>query len=150
MSTYYPRAGDIKENWYVVDAKGEVVGRLASRIAAILRGKNDTTFHPSVNPHNHVIILNADKAVLTGRKTKTKVYSSHSGYPGGYKEKTAEELEKKKPGEVLRVAVKGMLPKSRLGDALLRNVRIYSTDQHPHKAQNPKVLEPTKQRAATR
>jgi large subunit ribosomal protein L13 len=137
MSTYYPRAGDMKEKWYVVDAKGEVVGRLASRIAAVLRGKTEPTFHPAVNPNTHVIVLNADKAILTGNKRKEKTYHSHSGYPGGYKAITAEHLENKKPGEVIRRAIKGMLPKNRLGDATMTRVRIYTGDQHPHKAQNP-------------
>jgi large subunit ribosomal protein L13 len=148
MSTYYPKPGDIKEKWYVVDANGQVVGRLASRIASVLRGKNDATFHPAVNPSNHVIVLNADKAVLTGRKLRQKVYHRHSGYPGGLTEETAEALGKRKPGEILRVAVKGMLPKSRLGDALLRNIRIYTGDAHPHKAQNPATIILTKQQGS--
>jgi large subunit ribosomal protein L13 len=148
MSTYYPKPGDIKEKWYVVDANGEVVGRLASRIASVLRGKNDATFHPAVNPNNHVIVINAGKAVLTGRKLRQKLYHRHSGYPGGYKEETAESLNQRKPGELLRVAVKGMLPKSRLGDALLRNIRIYTGDVHPHKAQNPKTITLTKQQGS--
>lgn len=144
MSTYYPKAGDVKETWYVVDAKGEVVGRLASRIASVLRGKNNPTFHPAVNPHNHVVILNADKAIFTGRKMRQKKYYSHSGYPGGLKETTAEGLAGKKPGEILRFAIKGMLPKNRMGAALQRNVRIYAADTHPHQAQNPTVIILTK------
>lgn len=145
MSTYYPKAGDIKEKWYVVDAKGEVVGRLAARVAAVLRGKNDATFHPAVNPHNHVVVVNADKAVFTGRKLRQKKYQRHTGYPGGFKEETAGALMARKPGEVLRVAVKGMLPKSRLGDALLKNVRIYAGENHPHQAQQPAAITLTKQ-----
>jgi large subunit ribosomal protein L13 len=148
MGTFYPKAGDIKEKWYVVDAKGEVVGRLASRIAGVLRGKNDATFHPAVNPQNHVIVLNADKAVLTGRKTRQKLYHSHSGYPGGYKSETAESLQKRKPGEVLRFAVKGMLPKTSLGSALLTNIRFYTDDKHPHTAQQPETITLTKARSA--
>jgi large subunit ribosomal protein L13 len=147
MGTYYPKAGDIKEKWYVVDAKGEIVGRLASRIASVLRGKNIATFHPAVNPQNHVIVLNADKAVLTGRKTKQKIYSRHSGYPGGLRQETAESLEKRKPGEVLRFAVKGMLPKTSLGSALLTNVRFYTDDKHPHSAQQPETITLTKARS---
>ncbi len=145
MSTYYPKAGDIKEKWYIVDAKGEIVGRLASRIAGVLRGKNDATFHPAVNPHNHVVVLNAEKAVFTGRKLRQKKYHRHSGFPGGLKEETAESLSARKPGEVLRVAVKGMLPKSRLGDALLTNIRIYAGETHPHQAQQPVAITLTKQ-----
>ena len=144
MGTYYPREGDLKEKWFVVDAKGEIVGRIASRIAAVLRGKMDPTFHPAVNPKTHVVVLNADKAVFTGKKMKAKTYSSHSQYPGGYKEVTAEQLAAKKPGEVLRRAIKGMLPKTRLGDAALTRVRIYTSDQHPHKAQAPQTVELTR------
>lgn len=144
MGTFYPREGDLKEKWYVVDAKGEVVGRIASRIAAVLRGKMDPTFHPAVNPKTHVVVLNADKAIFTGKKLKEKTYSSHSQYPGGYKEVTAEQLATKKPGEILRRAIKGMLPKTRLGDAALTRVRIYNSDQHPHKAQAPQAIQLTR------
>jgi large subunit ribosomal protein L13 len=143
MGTYYPRGGDMKEKWYVVDAAGEVVGRLASRVAAVLRGKTLPTFHPAVNPNTHVIIVNADKAVLTGRKMRAKLYHSHSGYPGGYKAKTAEELEAKKPGEVLRRAIKGMLPHTRLGDATMTRIRLYAGPAHPHQAQNPEPVKLT-------
>lgn len=148
MSTYYPKAGDMKEKWYVVDAKGEIVGRLAARIASVLRGKTEPTFHPAVNPGTHVIVLNADKAVFTGTKLRNKKYHSHSGYPGGYKEISAGALEQKKPGETLRRAIKGMLPKSRLGDASLTRLRIYTSDEHPHKAQNPVAVNLTKSRTA--
>lgn len=144
MSTYYPKQGDIKETWFVVDAKGEVVGRLASRIASVLRGKNEPTFHPAVNPHNHVVVLNADKVVFTGKKLKQKLYHRHSGYPGGYANESAGSLITRKPTEVLRLAVKGMLPKNRMGDALLRNIRIYADDTHPHEAQAPAEITLTK------
>ncbi len=137
MSTYYPKAGDLKESWIVVDARGEIVGRLASRIASVLRGKNNPTFHPAVNPQNHVIVLNADKVVFTGKKLRQKKYYRHSGFPGGIKEEAAGTLLQRKPTEVLRLAVKGMLPHNRLGDALLRNIRIYAGDVHPHQAQLP-------------
>lgn len=148
MSTFYPRSGDVQEKWYVVDAKGEVVGRLASRIAGVLRGKHEPSFHPAVNPRNHVIVLNADKAILTGRKMKSKLYQSHSGYPGGFKEETAESLNRRKPGEVLRRAVKGMLPHNRLGSELLTHLRIYSGGEHPHQAQTPQSIQLTKRRGA--
>jgi large subunit ribosomal protein L13 len=148
MSTYYPRPGDLQERWYVVDAKGEVVGRLASRVAALLRGKADPTYHPAVDPKTHVIILNADKVVLTGRKLRQKVYHSHSGYPGGYKQISAEELNRKKPGDVLRRAIEGMLPKTRLGDRLKTHVRIYTGDTHPHAAQMPKVVSLVRRKSA--
>jgi large subunit ribosomal protein L13 len=144
MSTYYPKQGEIKENWYVVDAKGEVVGRLASRIASVLRGKNEPTFHPAVNPQNHIIVLNADKVVFTGKKLRQKLYHRHSGYPGGYANESAGALINRKPTEILRLAVKGMLPKNRLGDALLRNIRIYADETHPHQAQLPAEITLTK------
>lgn len=147
MNTYYPRAGDMKETWFVVDAKGEVVGRVAARVAALLRGKTLPAFHPAVDPKTHVVIVNAEKAVLTGRKQKTKLYQRHSGYPGGFKQQTAEEISKKKPGEVLRLAIKGMLPKTRLGDVLLTHLRVYAGDQHPHIAQQPRAIKLTKRSA---
>ena len=148
MSTYYPKAGDVQEKWYVVDAKGEVVGRIASRIAIVLRGKNEPTYHPAVNSQNHVIVLNADKAVFTGRKLRQKLYHSHSGYPGGYKNLSAGELALRKPGDALRRAIKGMLPHNRLGDALTTNIRFYNDDKHPHQAQQPVAITLTKPRAS--
>ncbi|MBX7244350.1 MAG: 50S ribosomal protein L13 [Candidatus Sumerlaeaceae bacterium] len=146
-STYYPRAKDAQEKWYIVDAKGEVVGRLASRVAAILRGKTRPTFHPAVNSQAHVVVINADKAILTGRKLKQKKYESHSGYPGGFKSKTAEELHREKPGDILRRAINGMLPHTSLGSALKTNLRIYAGESHPHSAQQPEAITVTKPRA---
>ncbi|MCX7017818.1 MAG: 50S ribosomal protein L13 [Candidatus Sumerlaeota bacterium] len=134
----------MKDKWYVVDAKGEVVGRLASRIAAVLRGKTDPHFHPAVDPKTHVIVLNADKAILTGRKMKQKLYQWHSGYPHGFKQRTAGEMARQKPGEIMRRAIRGMLPKTRLGDALINHVLIYTGDEHPHKAQQPQPIQLTK------
>jgi large subunit ribosomal protein L13 len=150
MSTFYPRPGDLQEKWFVVDAKGEVVGRLASRVAAVLRGKTLAGFHPAVNPNTHVVVLNADKAILTGRKMKTKMYQTHSGYPGGFKERTAEQMAAKKPGEIVRIAVKGMLPKTRLGDVLLGNLKVYAGDKHPHSAQKPAAINLTKRPRSTK
>lgn len=148
MTTYYPKTEQVREKWYVVDAKGETVGRLASRIASVLRGKNAATFHPAVNPQNHVIVLNAEKAVFTGTKLKSKQYHSHSGYPGGYKVITAEKLEAKKPGETLKRAIKGMLPKNRLGARLLTNLRVYAGESHPHEAQQPVAIKLTQKSQA--
>ena len=144
MSTYYPRAGDLNEKWYIVDAKGEVVGRLASRVAAMLRGKCAATYHPAVDPQTHIVVINAEKAIFTGRKLRQKVYSRHSGYPGGYKEETAGALSRRKPGECLRRAIKGMLPKTRLGDVLLTHVKVYAGEKHPHSAQKPESVVLTK------
>ena len=144
MSTFYPRPGDVQEKWFVVDAKGEVVGRLASRVAAVLRGKTDPKFHPAVDPKTHVIVVNADKAVLTGKKAKQKLYQRHSGYPGGFKQRTAEDLRREKPTEIMRHAIRGMLPKTRLGDDLMTHVIIYAAPEHPHKAQKPTLIQLTK------
>jgi large subunit ribosomal protein L13 len=146
--SYYPKASDVQEQWFLVDAKGETVGRLASRIALILRGKNSPTYHPAVNPRNHVVVINADKAVFTGDKARTKQYYWHTQYPGGLRSTTPEKLNARKPGEPLREAVHGMLPKNRLGDALKRNLRIYAGEEHPHQAQAPQTIEITKKRAS--
>jgi large subunit ribosomal protein L13 len=144
--TYYPKASDVQENWFLVDAKGETVGRLAARIALILRGKNEPTFHPAVNPRNHVVVINAAKAVFTGNKMRTKSYFWHTQYPGGLRSTTADKLNQRKPGEHLREAIHGMLPKNRLGDALKKNIRIYGGEEHPHEAQAPVTVTITKQR----
>jgi large subunit ribosomal protein L13 len=144
MKTYYPQPGDIAEKWYVVDARGETLGRLASRVAAVLRGKHLPTFHPAVDPKTHVVVINADKVVLTGRKMNTKTYSRHSGWPRGYKEVTAMELSQRKPGEIVRLAVKGMLPKNRLGDQLVTHLKVYAGETHPHAAQKPEPVKLTK------
>ena len=148
MSTYFPKAGDLQDKWFVIDAKGEVVGRLASRLAGLLRGKTDATFHPAVDPRNFVVVVNADKAILTGRKMRQKLYHRHSGYPGGLKTINADELSRKKPGEILRLAVKGMLPKNSLGAKLLGNCNFYAGTEHPHQAQQPQEITLTKSRAA--
>ncbi len=144
MKTYYPHPEDIAEKWYLVDAQGETLGRLASRIAAVLRGKNLPTFHPAVNPKTHVVVINADKVVLTGSKMRTKVYYRHSGWPGGLKAATAMELNQRKPGELVRLAVKGMLPKNRLGDRLITHLKVYAGSTHPHAAQKPEPIKLTK------
>jgi large subunit ribosomal protein L13 len=144
--SYYPKASDVQEQWFLVDAKGETVGRLAARIALILRGKNEPTFHPAVNPRNYVVVVNAAKAVFTGNKMRTKQYHWHTQYPGGLRSTTPEKLNVKKPGEHLRQAIHGMLPKNRLGDALKRNLLVYGGAEHPHEAQSPVAIEITKQR----
>jgi len=144
MKTYFPRPGDVNEKWYIVDAQGETLGRLASRIAAVLRGKHLPTFHPAVDPKTHVVVVNAEKVVLTGRKLREKKYYRHSGWPGGLKEATAEQINAKKPGELVRLAVKGMLPKNRLGDRLITHLKVYAGQTHPHTAQKPEAVKLTK------
>jgi large subunit ribosomal protein L13 len=130
----------LQEKWYVVDAKDQVLGRLASDIAAVLRGKHMPTFTPHVNMKTHVIVVNAECVRLTGDKMKTKKYYRHSGWVGGIKETTAEKLNARKPGELVRMAVQGMLPHNRLGDATMTRLRIFAGPSHDHAAQKPEPL----------
>ena len=124
----------------LIDANGEVLGRLASQIAKILRGKNKPSFTPHVDSGDNVIVINADKVKLTGKKMTEKVYVRHTGYPGGQRFATPAEYLKRKPTFVIEKAVKGMLPKNRLGEALLKNLKVYAGEEHPHAAQNPKTI----------
>jgi large subunit ribosomal protein L13 len=140
MKTFSAKPSDIERNWYVVDAKGKVLGRLASAISMILRGKNKPIFTPHMDTGDFVIVINADKVKLTGKKLTDKKYYWHTGYPGGLKEITAEKLLKEKPERVLIRAVRGMLPKTRLGRQLIKKLKIYAGPEHPHSAQNPKLL----------
>ncbi len=135
------KKGEVEQKWFVIDADGVVLGRLASRVASIVRGKNKPIFTPHVDTGDNVIILNADKVRLTGRKLDAKKYYRHSGYPGGIHETTARKLLEKKPEEVLRHAIWGMLPHNRLGRKLLKKVKIYAGESHPHAAQKPEALE---------
>ena len=141
MKTYTPKQGDLTEKWYVVDAQDQILGRLAARIAAVLRGKRMPTFTPYANMQTHVIVVNADKVRLTGKKMKTKTYYHHTLYPGGIRSTTAEQLLQKKPTELVRRAVRGMIPHNRLGSATMKRLRIYAQPTHPHQAQNPEPLQ---------
>ena len=138
--TYSAKQSDIKEKWIIVDAKGAVLGRLASNIAARLRGKHNPLFTPHVDAGDWVVVVNADKIVLTGRKWQKKIYYRHSGYIGGLKTITAQKLMEKRPEDLIRFAVKGMLPKNRLGRKLFKKLKVYTGDQHPHAAQQPEPL----------
>ena len=128
-------------NWHVVDAQNLILGRLASQVANILRGKNKAIFTPSVDTGDFVIVVNAEKIALTGRKLSDKNYYSHSGFPGGIKSVTAGELLEKQPEELIRKAVKGMLPKNKLSRQMIKKLKIYTGPNHPHEAQRPKNLE---------
>lgn len=141
MRTYQAKKEEIEHQWYLVNAEGKVLGRLASGLAKILRGKNKPIYTPHLDTGDFVIVVNADKVTLTGRKMKEKVYYHHSGYPGGIKEITAEKLLAKKPAEILRIAVRGMLPKNSLGRQMLRKLKIYAGPNHPHEAQKPMPIE---------
>jgi large subunit ribosomal protein L13 len=139
--TYSAKRSDNKENWCVIDAKDQVLGRLASRVAYRMRGKHNPLFTPHVDTGDWIVVINAEKIRLTGNKLEQKKYYRHSGYIGSIKETTAKELLEKKPTEVIRKAVKGMLPKNRLGRKLGKKLFIYAGDQHPHAAQKPEVFE---------
>jgi len=138
--TYSAKSSDNPGKWVVVDAEGQVLGRLASTIAARLRGKHNPLFTPHVNMGDGVIVINAEKIVLTGRKMKQKEYYRHSGYIGGLKTITAEKLMEKQPEDLVRFAVKGMLPKNKLGRRLYSQLKVYTGKEHPHQAQEPEVL----------
>jgi large subunit ribosomal protein L13 len=140
MKTYTARKGEVARRWYVVDAQGKVLGRLASRIAMVLRGKTKPVFTPHVDTGDFVVVVNAGQVQLTGRKLDKKSYYRHSGYPGGLKEISARHLLAKKPEEVLRHAVRGMLPKNSLGRHLLKKLKVYAAGEHPHQAQQPVPL----------
>ncbi len=140
MKTYFPKASEIERKWYVVDAENQVVGRLATRIASVLMGKDKPCYTDFLDTGDFVIVVNADKVRLTGKKWSSKVYYSHSGYPGGLKESRAEELLSRHPERLLQLAVKGMLPKTKLGRGMFKKLKVYAGNQHPHEAQEPEAL----------
>jgi large subunit ribosomal protein L13 len=141
MKTFNAKKENIVKDWYVVDAEGKVLGRLATEIARRLRGKHKPIYTPYVDTGDFVIVVNAGKVKLTGKKLTDKIYYRHSGYPGGLKETPAGKMLQEKPGEVLRLAVRGMLPKNSLGRAMLKKLKIYSGSDHCHEAQCPRVLD---------
>jgi large subunit ribosomal protein L13 len=141
MSTPMPKENEIERKWYVVDADGKVLGRLATRIATILRGKHKPLFAPHLDVGDHVVVLNAEKIHLTGRKLQNKQYRWHTGYIGGLREVSAEKMLKTHPERMIEWAVQGMLPKNRLGRAMAKKLKVYRGAAHPHQAQRPQVLE---------
>ncbi len=141
MSTYTPKASDVERSWHVVDAEGLVLGRLATEVANILRGKHKPTYTPNIDMGDHVIIVNADKVVLTSGKAERKLVHRHSGYPGGLKTETYAEKMARKPEQAVMDTIRGMLPKTRLGRAQISKLKVYAGPTHPHSAQNPQPLE---------
>ncbi len=141
MKTYSVKKADITRSWFLVDAEGLVLGRLAAELAKILRGKNKPIFTTHMDVGDHVVVVNADKVVLTGNKLRDKVHYRHSGYPGGLKETPYEVLLKDKPELVVEKAVRGMLPKNRLGRSMLKKLHVYAGPDHPHQAQRPERIE---------
>jgi len=140
-TTFMANAKNIERKWYVVDAAGKTLGRLASEVAAILRGKHKPTYTPHVDTGDHVIIINASQIELTGKKLTDKIYYRHSMHPGGLKQRTALEMRTKYPERMLELAIKGMLPKNRLGRQMFKKLHVYAGSEHPHQAQQPEVYE---------
>jgi large subunit ribosomal protein L13 len=141
VKTYTVGKDDIKREWYVVDAQGKTLGRLASEIASILRGKHKPIYAPHLDCGDYVIVVNAEKVRVTGKKLDQKFYYRHSGYPGGLKSINLRDQLQRHPTRVLQAAVRGMLPKNRLGRAMIKKLKVYAGGSHPHQAQQPKVLE---------
>ncbi|AGA56555.1 MAG: 50S ribosomal protein L13 [Thermobacillus sp.] len=140
-TTYMAKPNEVERKWYVIDAAGQTLGRLASEAAALIRGKHKPQFTPHVDTGDFVIIVNADKVHLTGKKLQKKKYYRHSGYPGGLKVTTAGDMLKNNPARMVELAVHGMLPKNRLGERLKLKLKVYAGPEHPHQAQNPQVYE---------
>jgi large subunit ribosomal protein L13 len=140
MKTWNAKPGEIEREWHLVDAEGQTLGRLATHIADTLRGKNKPQYTPHVDTGDFVVVVNAEKVAVTGKKLDDKIYYRHSGYPGGLRQRTLREQLARRPEEVIRKAVKGMLPRNRLSRAQLRKLKIYAGPEHPHTAQEPKEL----------
>ena len=141
MTTAMPREADVERKWYLVDAQDKVLGRLATEVATVLRGKHKVNFAPHVDVGDHVVVINAEKISVTGNKRAEKRYYRHSGYPGGIKSRTLEEMLDRRPEEVIRLAVKGMLPRNRLARKQLTKLKVYAGPDHPHAAQQPQPME---------
>jgi large subunit ribosomal protein L13 len=141
VKTYMPKASEVKRAWYVVDAAGQTLGRLASRVARVLMGKHKPTYTPHMDMGDHVIIINAAKVKVTGKKLRDKLYIWHTGYPGGLRQRSLEQMMQRNPAEVIAMAVEGMLPKTRLGRAMARKLKVYPGPDHPHQAQKPQPID---------
>ncbi|MEE3362931.1 MAG: 50S ribosomal protein L13 [Anaerovoracaceae bacterium] len=139
--SFIQKPHEVERKWYLVDAEGQTLGRMATQIATILRGKNKPTYTPHVDCGDYVIVINAEKVAVTGKKRSDKVYRRHSGYPGGLKETTFEEMMEKHPEEAVRHAVKGMMPKGRLGRQMFKKLKVYAGPEHNHAAQKPEKIE---------
>ncbi len=137
MKTYNPKKEEIERKWWLIDAEGKVLGRLATEIAVLLRGKNKPSFAAHVDTGDFVVVINAEKVRVTGKKLEEKMYYHHSQYPGGLREQTLKEVLAKKPEEVIKKAVRGMIPKNTLGRAVIKKLKVYKGPAHPHEAQNP-------------
>jgi large subunit ribosomal protein L13 len=141
MKSYMARPLEVERKWHVIDAEGQTLGRLATEIARLLRGKNKPQYTPHVDTGDFVVVVNAEKVVVTGKKAEQKVYYRHTGYPGGLRETSYEVMLERKPTEILRKAVRGMMPRTRLGRQQFRKLKIYAGPEHPHEAQSPEPYE---------
>lgn len=137
MKTYNAKPNEVTQNWLLIDAEGQVLGRMATEIAARLRGKHKAEYTPHVDTGDYIVVINADKVKVTGRKTTDKMYHTHSGYPGGIKTMSFEKLIDKAPERIIQLAVKGMLPRTPLGRAMFKKLKVYAGTEHPHSAQQP-------------
>ncbi len=142
MKTPMAKKGSIEQKWHLIDANGKTLGRLATRVAMLLRGKHKPIFTPHVDTGDFVVVVNAEKISLTGKKWKDKLYIHHSGYPGGLKSISAGKMREKKPERLVTMAVQGMLPKNKLGRKMIKKLKVYSGDAHPHQAQQPEAYTP--------
>ena len=146
MPTYIPKADKVERRWFVIDASGKVLGKVASKAASVLTGKAKPIYTPFLDTGDHVVVINADAVVLTGRKETDKVYHRHSGYLGGLKSRAAKDVRKERPARIVEEAIRGMLPKTKLGRAMFLKLKVYAGDKHPHAAQKPQPLDPGRQR----
>lgn len=137
VKTYTPKAAEIEQAWWLVDAEGQILGRLATRIATILRGKHKAAYTPHMDLGDYVVVVNAQKVAVTGQRMTQKLYRRHSGYPGGLRETTLEQMLARDPDRVIRLAVRGMMPRNRLSRQMLGKLKVYAGPEHPHRAQNP-------------
>ncbi len=145
MSTYFPKQGEIARKWYVVDATGQTLGRLATRVASILAGKENPRYTPFIDTGDHVVVINSEKVRLTGLKSESKLYTHYTGFPGGLRQEEFRKRFARRPELVVQEAIEGMLPKSKLGRAMAKKLKVYRGDKHPHQAQKPEGLSLAKQ-----
>jgi large subunit ribosomal protein L13 len=148
MGSFVPTAGSVERQWHVIDAGDMVLGRVATQAAKLLQGKHKPTYTPHIDTGDHVVIINAARVRLTGRKEEQKLYRYHSGYEGGLREERAKDVRQKNPVRLVEEAVRGMLPKTKLGEAMWRKLKVYADDKHPHAAQKPRALKSTKREVA--
>ena len=150
MGSFVPTAGSVTRQWHLIDANGQVLGRIATEAARLLQGKHKPVYTPHIDVGDHVVIINAARVRLTGRKELQKVYRTHSGFEGGLHEERATDVRKKKPARLVEEAVRGMLPKTKMGEAMWRKLKVYAEETHPHKAQKPLVASRTDRKKKTR